>query len=310
VHSAGITPQELLWDDTYTNNMRRIPGRQFSGTVVEVPAGPGHSRTVGEEVIGLASRGWGYSGGAQCEHVITTETFLALKPEGLSHAEAAARVVPISIAHHIFGRRARTFVRNVRNPYESVMLQIQRESRILITGASGAVGSMLVQFANKANMLVMALVRRERYRFVSDLCKGRVALIDYNVEGWEKNLHDLDLVIDTVGGDVLDKCWGTLKRGGTLLMAADPTPDWAYDPRRAPSDVLNHLRSFHHGGDINIGVADANIGGVPWKDYLTDPSLQSLPVQQFPFEKAEEAWEFAHQRPKTHNAVINFVEDS
>jgi NADPH:quinone reductase-like Zn-dependent oxidoreductase len=92
--------------------------------------------------------------------------------------------------------------------------------RILITGASGAVGSMAVQLAKNKGGHVIGLASGKNEEFVRKL--GVDDFIDYKKAKFEEKVRDVDVVFDTVGGDTQERAFQTLKRGGFLVSTVSP----------------------------------------------------------------------------------------
>jgi len=92
--------------------------------------------------------------------------------------------------------------------------------RILITGASGAVGSMAVQLAKAKGAHVIGLASGKNEEFVRKL--GADEFIDYRKAKFENEVRDLDGVFDTVGGETQERAFQTLKRGGFLVSTVNP----------------------------------------------------------------------------------------
>ena len=92
--------------------------------------------------------------------------------------------------------------------------------RILITGASGAVGSMAVQLAKVKGAHVIGLASGKNEEFVRKL--GADDFIDYRKAKFENKVRDLDVVFDTVGGETQERAFQTLKRGGFLVSTVNP----------------------------------------------------------------------------------------
>src|SRR5437762_5352759 len=92
--------------------------------------------------------------------------------------------------------------------------------RILITGASGAVGSMAVQLANVIGAHVIGIGSGRNEEFVRGL--GADEFIDYKKAKFEAEVSGVDVVFDTVGGDMQQRAFQTLKRGGFLVSTVDP----------------------------------------------------------------------------------------
>src|SRR5437762_11447409 len=92
--------------------------------------------------------------------------------------------------------------------------------RILITGASGAVGSMAVQLANVIGAHVIGTGSGRNEEFVRGL--GADEFIDYKKGKFEEEVSDVDVVFDTVGSETQDGAFRTLKRGGVLVSTVNP----------------------------------------------------------------------------------------
>ncbi len=211
VQSAGVTPTELSWSTNWTgkNGAGRqfpIPGHEFSGVITEV--GPGvKPELIGQEVYALTDF---HSDGAQAEYALAKPDELAPRPANLDHEKAAA--VPLSALtawQALFDHGGLTSSHSV-----------------LVHGAAGGVGSQAVQIARWAGAYVIATASLRDLEFVRSL--GALEAIPYSPARFEKIVHPVDVVLDTVGGDTLERSWGILKKGGILVSVADvPSPERA-----------------------------------------------------------------------------------
>lgn len=200
VRAAGITPTEFTWNSTFTSKDGRerlpaIPGFEFSGTVAALPPSVSDFVT-GDEVYGLLDF---WRDGAAAEYVVAKAADLALKPRSADHIRAAA--IPLS------GLTA----------WQALFdgAHLEPGERVLIHGASGGVGSYAVQLARYCGAFVIASASLGRGSFLRDL--GANEVIDYTHERFEDRAGEVDAVLDTVGGDTLERSWSTLRRGGTLV---------------------------------------------------------------------------------------------
>ena len=91
--------------------------------------------------------------------------------------------------------------------------------RILITGASGAVGSMAVQLAKVKGAHVIGTGSGRNEEFVRKL--GADEFIDYKKTKFEKEVSSVDVVFDTVGGETQERAFQTLKGGGVLVSTVN-----------------------------------------------------------------------------------------
>src|SRR5215471_7912843 len=204
VHAAAVTPTELLWGPTWKTRTRAdrpfpiILGHEFSGVIAARGAGV-TDWAVGDPVYGLND--W-FADGAQAEYCVAPAAPLAPKPHTLEHVQAA--VVPISAltAWQALFERAR----------------LRAGQRVLIHGAAGSVGSVAVQLARWHGVHVIGTASAQNLDFVHAL--GADEVIDYRATRFEERVRDMDAVLDTVGGETLQRSRGVLKSDGTLVTIA------------------------------------------------------------------------------------------
>jgi NADPH:quinone reductase-like Zn-dependent oxidoreductase len=94
--------------------------------------------------------------------------------------------------------------------------------RVLIHGGSGGVGTFAVQLAKLAGLYVIATSSAANVALVKSL--GADEVIDYRSKDFAAKVKDVDLVLDTVGGETLKKSYAVVRTGGLLLSIASP-PD-------------------------------------------------------------------------------------
>jgi NADPH:quinone reductase-like Zn-dependent oxidoreductase len=206
VYATAITPTEFDWyptSHTPEGETRPLPiilGHEFSG-VIEAVGPDCRNVQVGDPVYGLSD--W-FIDGAQAEYCLTVPANIAPKPLTLDHTQAAAVPISALTAWQALIHRAHLL------PGE----------RVLIHGAAGGVGSFAVQLARHRKADVVATASAENIDFVKEL--GANEVIDYQTTPFEKAVGDVDVVLDTVGGDTRDRSWGVLKLDGRLItIAAD-----------------------------------------------------------------------------------------
>jgi NADPH:quinone reductase-like Zn-dependent oxidoreductase len=202
VAAVGVTPTELLWyPTTHTQTgeprLNAVPGHEFSGRVAA--AGTGVEAPVGREVFGMND--W-FDNGATAEFCVTVATSVAPKPARLTHADAAS--VPIGALTAWQGL------------YEKSRLQ--PGERILIHGGAGAVGVFAIQLARRSGAEVIVTASERHAEVLREL--GASDVIDYRTERFEDRVPEVDVVFDTVGGEILARSWGVLKPDGRLVTIA------------------------------------------------------------------------------------------
>jgi NADPH:quinone reductase-like Zn-dependent oxidoreductase len=206
VYATAITPTEFTWYPTFhtpeggTRLFPIILGHEFSGVVDAIgPACTGVQ--VGDPVYGLSD--W-FINGAQAEYCLTVPANIAPKPASVDHTQAAAVPISALTAWQALINRA----------------QLSEGKRVLVHGAAGGVGSFAVQLARHKGTHVIATASAANADFVTAL--GADEVIDYRTTPFETVVRDVDVVLDTVGGDTRDRSWGILRKGGQLVtIAAD-----------------------------------------------------------------------------------------
>ncbi len=210
VHAAGVLPAEWkvrqgLFKDFLPISFPYIPGSAFAGVVEEVGTGVTAFQK-GQAVFGRSNNG------TYAEYTTVSVETLALKPESLSFIEAATISGGATVAWTVL--------------FENGALQAGQ--RVLIHGAAGGVGSFAVQFARWKGAHVTGTAGAANMEFVRSL--GAETVIDYTSTPFEQVVHDVDLVLDTVGGEVLQRSMHVVKRGGTLVsLPGQPSQERAQE---------------------------------------------------------------------------------
>jgi NADPH:quinone reductase-like Zn-dependent oxidoreductase len=96
--------------------------------------------------------------------------------------------------------------------------KVQAGQRVLVHGAAGGVGLFAVQFARWKGAHVIGTASAGNAEFVRSLGAERV--IDYTAAPFETVVHDLDVVVDTVGGEMPERSWQVLRPDGILVSIA------------------------------------------------------------------------------------------
>ena len=96
--------------------------------------------------------------------------------------------------------------------------------RVLVHGAAGGVGIYALQFARWKGAQVIATTSAKNVEFVRSL--GAETVIDYSAAPFETIVRDVDVVVDTVGGEIIERSWRVLRPDGVLVsVAARLTPE-------------------------------------------------------------------------------------
>lgn len=176
-----------------------ILGIDVSGVIEEVGAGvTGFSP--GDAVY---TRAGVFRDGSYAEYVLSPATDIATKPQSLDHIQSAALPhVTLTAWQALFG-----------------LANLSKGQTVLIHGAAGGVGHVAVQLAKSRGAKVIGTAS-ENYAMLESL--GVDQAINYTTTPFEKIVHDVDVVLDTIGGDTQQRSWPTLKRGGILVSTIQP----------------------------------------------------------------------------------------
>lgn len=244
VHAAGVNPADWKirqggMKDFLPMQFPYIPGFDLAGVVEEV--GPGVTAfQKGQAVFGQSTKG------AYAEYTTVSGETLALKPKTLNYDEAAAIPVGATTAWQaLFDHGG-----------------LQAGQRVLIQGAAGGVGSFAVQFARWKGAHVIGTTSTAHVDFVRSL--GAETVVDYTSTPVEQAVHDVDLVLDTVGGKTLESSLQAVKRGGTLVTIAGQPPEEKVKERgvrvasfsaRVSSELLQTFARLIDEGQVKVAIA-------------------------------------------------------
>jgi NADPH:quinone reductase-like Zn-dependent oxidoreductase len=199
VHAAAITRDELEWP---VDRLPAIPSYELSGVVVGVGAGVA-GVAVGDAVFGLTSFD---RDGVAAEYAAVPADVLAPKPRTLDHVHCAAvPMAGLSAWQGLFDHGRLT-------PGE----------RVLIHGAAGGVGHLAVQLARREGAYVIGTASPAG----ADNARshGAQEVLDPASSPFDDVLEPVDLVFDTVGGELLARSASLLRPGGRLVSIAEEPP--------------------------------------------------------------------------------------
>ena len=201
IKAAGVGP----WDAMIRRGESVLPqplpltlGSDLSGVVDSIGVGV-EEFNIGDEVFGVTNERFT---GAYAEYAVAKATMLAPKPKIVNHVHAASvPVVAVTAWQMIFD-----------------FAQLSSGQSVLVHGGAGNVGGYAVQLAKRAGAVVIATASVENDSYVRRL--GADGVIDYRTIRFEERVKDIDVVIDTVGGEALDRSYGVLKSGGIVVSSA------------------------------------------------------------------------------------------
>ncbi len=221
VHAVGINPPDWYLRDGY----KMLPpewrppvpfpvilGTDVSG-VVEAVTTEVQGFSVGDEVFSMVRFPSFGESAAYAEYVTVPASELALKPAGIDHVHAAGAPMALLTAWQFLVELGH----NEPNPLQPEMHRPVplNGKTVLVNGAAGGVGHFAVQLAKWKGAHVIAVASGTHESFLREL--GADEFIDYTKTPPEDVAHDIDLVLDTLGGPTTGRFLRTLKRGGALF---------------------------------------------------------------------------------------------
>lgn len=173
-----------------------VLGWDLSGVVESVGVGVVRF-SPGDEVFGMLSYPFGH--GSHAEYVSAPAAWFAPKPASLDHIQAAALPLVSLTAWQALVENA----------------QLEAGQRVLIHAAAGGVGHVAVQIAKARGAYVIGTASAGKHDFLREL--GVDEAIDYREVDFAEAVSDVDVVLDTIGGETSLKSLRTLKPGGVVV---------------------------------------------------------------------------------------------
>lgn len=198
VRAAGVNPTD--WKHRAGGGFLGDPpfvlGWDVSGVVEK--AGPGVTiHKPGDEVFGMLR--YPFGGGSHAEYVVAPARTFAAKPPEIGHVQAGALPLAALTAWQALVDTA----------------EVSHGQRVLIHAAAGGVGHLAVQIAKHLGAHVIGTASAAKHEFLRGL--GVDEAVDYRDADFAEVVKDVDIVIDTIGGDYGPRSLRTLRRGGVLV---------------------------------------------------------------------------------------------
>jgi NADPH:quinone reductase-like Zn-dependent oxidoreductase len=207
VAAVGVNPTDWksrtsggpkLWDDPM------IVGYDVAGEVVRVGGGV-TTLAVGDRVFGMP---WfPRQAGAYAEYVTAPSRQWTKIPAGLDDVGAAALPLAALTAWQALVDTA----------------DLRAGERVLVHAAAGGVGHLAVQIAKARGAHVIGTASAGKHELLREL--GADELVDYTTTDFAEAVRDVDVVLDTIGGDYVARSLATLRDGGRLVTLLGPQPE-------------------------------------------------------------------------------------
>jgi NADPH:quinone reductase-like Zn-dependent oxidoreductase len=256
---------------------QRILGREFAGEVEAVGATV-KEFAVGDHVFGLS----GFNFGAHAEFMCMRESArIAHMPAGMSFEEAA----PICDG-------ALNALMCLKEAH------LRKGRRVLIYGASGAIGTAGVQLARYFDADVTAVCSAKNLELVRSLGADRV--IDYTKEDFTKNGQTYHVIFDAVGKHSFKRCRDSLEPGGIYL------------PTDGPVNMLLALMPARKGAKrvvFQLPPRQPKKDVLFLKDLVEAGKYRPVIDRCYPLEDVIEATRYVETQQKTGNVVLTVSDE-
>lgn len=253
----------------------KVLGQELSGVVEAI--GKDVTRfKVGDSVFGTT----GFNLGAYSEYMTMSELpktgSVALKPSNFSFEQAAS--IPVG------GLEALHFLNKV---------ELKKGQKILVNGAGGSIGTMVIQMANHSGAVVTAVDSSQKLGFLSKV--GASYTIDYLKEDFTKNGETYDVIFDVVGKSNFSRSLESLNEKGSYIIA---NPNSKQKRKGKKINKLGSKKVFFD--SANHSAKDLK----ELKDMVEAGILSTYIDKVFPMEDIVKAHEYVESGQKKGNLVI------
>ena len=252
---------------------KTILGTDFAGELISIGKNV-KSFSIGDKVFGFNDTG----SESQAEYVTTTVENLFPIPEKIDYKQAAASLEGASYAY--------SFIHKVN---------IQSGQNILINGATGGIGSALLQFVRQYDVNITATCNTNNIQLIESL--GADNIYDYTKKDFTKENDKYDFIFDAVGKSTFGKCLSLLKEKGVYIS----------------SELGPYSQNIFYPLLTSI-LSKKVIFPIPYSKQKTIPYICNLlekgkfnPVidREYALEDISKAYEYVIKGQKTGNVLIN-----
>ncbi|MDH5446584.1 MAG: NAD(P)-dependent alcohol dehydrogenase [Gammaproteobacteria bacterium] len=259
---------------------KKIPGTSFSGEVIEIGANISSFKP-GDRVFGFDDE----VASSQAEYLTITEDKVATIPDDVDYVDAAASPEG---AHY-----ALNFINKV---------DLKRGDRVLVYGASGAIGSAAVQLLKHFGMEVTAVCSGRHLETVKSLGADRI--IDYTKEDFTQDTTRYHFVLDAVGKISFLQSKKLLLSGG--VFASSDLGFLAQNmflPMLAPLLKLLYDRKY----TIFPMPVDIKRSLLLLQKLMANKEFKPLIDREYPLDEIVSAYQYVRQGKKTGNVAIRVI---
>ena len=284
IHAAAVTPADIAFRKgepfltRFFTGLRRpkgIPGVEFAGDIEAVGTSVTRFQK-GDQVFGITGTGFGAHAEYKC---LGEEGVVTSKPTTLTYEEAVA-VCDGALTALVFLRDE---------------AHIQPGQKVLINGASGAVGASAVQLAKDFGAEVTGVCSTTNGAMVKSV--GADTVIDYGKEDFTKNGESYDIIFDAVGKSSFSRCQGSLTPRGVYLATV---PTLAILLQTMWTAKIGSKKAIF----ATTGLKQRKANLIFLRELVEAGKLQAVIDRRYPLEHIAEAHRYVENGHKKGNVVI------
>jgi len=256
---------------------RQIPGTEFAGEIEAVGKSVS-SLEVGDRVFGFDDQG----SGPHAQFMTISEDKATTIPRDVAYEQAAPSTEGAHYAYNFMKR-----------------VNMKSGQRILVNGATGAIGSAAVQLAKYFGADVAAVCNTKSIELVRSL--GAYKVIDYTKVDFTKDEEKYDFVFDAVGKSSFAKCRPLLQSGGVYISS-----DLGYMAQNVFLPLITPIIKPMIGNKKTAFPLPTDIRGsiLLIKKLMEEGRFKAVIDREYPFEQIIEAYRYVGTGQKTGNVVI------
>jgi NADPH:quinone reductase-like Zn-dependent oxidoreductase len=256
---------------------KQIPGTEFAGKI------EGIGRNVisfkpGDKVFGFDYQG----SGSHAQYMTISEDKALTIPINISYGQAAASTEGTHYAYNFINK-----------------VNLKSGQRVLVNGATGAIGSAAVQLLKYFDVNVTAVCNTKNMELVRSL--GASKVIDYTKEDFTEDDQKYHFVFDTVGKSSFFKCRHLLEPGGVYISS-----DLGYMAQNCFLPLVTPIRKPLLGNKKTVSPIPVDIRGsmLLIKKLIEQGKFKAVIDGKYPLEQIVEAYRYVEKGQKTGNVVI------
>jgi NADPH:quinone reductase-like Zn-dependent oxidoreductase len=263
---------------------QQIPGSEFAGKIEEVGATV-KSFKIGDKVFGFNEQG----SGSHAEYIaISEDKAITTVPRNIAYEQAAASTEGAHYAYNFINK-----------------VNIKKGQKVLVNGATGAIGSAAVQLLKYFNVYVTAVCNTKSIELVKSLGANKV--IDYTKEDFTKDEEKYNFVFDAVGKSSFAKCKALLQSGGIYISS-----DLGYMAQNLFLPIITPIIKPIIGNKKTIFPVpkDTRRSIFLVKKLIEEGKFKAVIDRKYPLEQIIEAYKYVEKGQKIGNVVITVTHNT